>query len=90
MKNQLKGFKLHPKCCGGIMPLYLAFSKKSPKFKSIKNENYIPENSLSVENYPIKIDPECLAAKFEKALAEMKISGRTGELYKQYYGYSMD
>ncbi|MBW1784238.1 MAG: transporter substrate-binding domain-containing protein [Deltaproteobacteria bacterium] len=90
MKNHVKGFKLHPKCCGGIMPLYLAFSKKSPKFRSLKNENYKPEVPLSVENFPIKMDPQCVAAKFASALSEMKESGRTEKLYEQYYGYKMN
>ncbi len=80
-------FKIHKDCCGGIMPLYLAFSRKSPNYKEVKNPNYDDKKPLSVENFPVMLDKSSLAYKLQTVLLEMK-KDFTKKLYQKYYGGS--
>lgn len=86
-KSGVKGLKIHPRCCGGVMPLYLGFSMKSVHFKAVQNPGYHPEKPVSKENFPLKAASDCLAYRLSKELEKMKASGEIGRLYLKYYGY---
>lgn len=83
--NEIDYLKVHENCCGGFKPMYLGFSKNSPKFKEIKNPNYDDSKNLSIGNLPTKLDTESVAYKFYNALMEMKNDGTTERLYNKYY-----
>jgi len=84
-KNKVKNIKLHPNCCGGLKPLYLGFSKKSPHFKESPNANYDANQALSAENYPTIADKSSIAYKLELALKQLKTEGITDQLYNKYF-----
>jgi ABC-type amino acid transport substrate-binding protein len=85
MKENISDLKVHPNCCGGIVPLYLGFSRKSSKIKEIPNPNYDATKEVSIENFPVTISPDCLAYKFAQALKEMKENGELQTIYDKYY-----
>ncbi|MBD1557413.1 transporter substrate-binding domain-containing protein [Vibrio sp. S9_S30] len=84
-QHQLNGLKLHPNCCGGVLPLYLGFSLKSKWFQGTTNPKYKKNQPISVDNYPTLISSESKAHEFAQALKRMKLSGETQALYDHYY-----
>nr|CRH05721.1 Putative ABC-type amino acid transport/signal transduction systems, periplasmic component/domain [Candidatus Magnetococcus massalia] len=84
-QNSLKGLKVHADCCGGNKPLYLGFSRQSPHFKGVPNENYQAEQPLSVTNFPIQLVTTSVAYRFQQALAQLAEEGWTQILYGRHY-----
>jgi len=85
--NPLQGnpLKIHHHCCGGEKVVYLAFSRKSTKFKEIANPNFKPSEPVSAANFPTSLDPNSIAYQFNKALQLMKNQGVTEKLYDKYF-----
>jgi len=84
-ENKIKDIKTHPDCCGGVTPLYLAFSRKSAHYNEVSNPKFNHSNPISVENFPVLVSQNSLAYQLQKNLKGMKDSGETNELYQQYY-----
>lgn len=81
----IKDLVVHPDCCGGIKPLYLGFSRKSPNLTEIPNPDYDAAKPMTPGNFPTLASPDSVAYKFGQALLEMKNSGETDKIYNQYY-----
>ncbi len=79
------GLKLHPKCCGQLKPMYLAFSRFSPHLGEIHNNNYDSNKKLSADNQPTKLQNNSVAFLFANALLEMKTEGVTESIYQHWY-----
>jgi hypothetical protein len=79
------GLKVHKKCCEGIKPMYLGFSKKSAHYREIKNTDYDDEKPLSPENVPGSMHPDSIMYKLGKALSDMKEEGRVDEIYQRWF-----
>ncbi|MEE8553962.1 MAG: transporter substrate-binding domain-containing protein [Desulfobacterales bacterium] len=84
-ESGITDLKLHPDCCGGIQPLYLGFSRKSPLFSEEPNPDFDSSRALSVDNFPTVLSPDSVAAQFAQALRTMSEQGETEKLYQQYY-----
>ncbi|MBF0239696.1 MAG: transporter substrate-binding domain-containing protein [SAR324 cluster bacterium] len=84
-KNKITDIQIHPDCCGGNEPLYLAFSMKSKHFGQAPNSGYNKFKPLDIKNVPIIVTPDSVAGKLEKALKELEKSGVTTKLYNKYY-----
>ncbi|MGF1722004.1 amino acid ABC transporter [Vibrio kyushuensis] len=90
MEYQLKvdgnrEIKLHPDCCGGIIPSYLGFSRLSEHISEQPNPSYNNDDPLSNHNRPSMLSAGSIAYKFEQTLKNMYQSGETKLLYKKYY-----
>ncbi len=83
--NKPGDIKVHHNCCGGIKPMYLGFSRKSKHIKEENNPDYDSTKEVSINNFPTRLAPDCLASRLEKALKQMKESGFTDKLYNKYY-----
>ncbi len=84
-KNKVDNIKIHSDCCGGIKPLYLGFSKKSIHYKQQDNPDFNNSQAINILNYPQLLSKNSIAYKFQQALKELVNSGKTQELYDQYY-----
>ncbi len=84
-QEQPQDVKVHPDCCGGIQPIYLGFSRYSSQYSEVPNLSFDGRQPQSVINFPTVIASDCLAFRFQKELMEMKISGITDSIYRQYY-----
>ncbi|PKF80610.1 amino acid ABC transporter [Vibrio sp. vnigr-6D03] len=84
-QHPLEGLKLHPDCCGGVLPLYLGFSLKSKWFKGMTNPKYKEDQPISADNYPILMSVESKSYEFSQVLKSMKLNGETRALYEYYY-----
>jgi len=84
-KNKVDDIKVHSSCCGGVKPLMLGFSRKSPNFAEQPNPDFNYTKPMSVNNYPIIVKPNTVAYKLGQALMEMKKSGETQKIYDKYY-----
>ncbi len=83
--NNISNLKIHADCCGGIQPLYLGFSRKSPNYREIKNPNYDSSKPTSIKNFPVIVPRQVTANKFARELAAMKKQGESRKLYLDYY-----
>ncbi len=83
--KNIKDIKIHEHCCGGVQPLYLAFSRNSVYFWSKKNPHFNPNKATSPDNLPDRLDESSLAYRFQQALGVLKASGETDRLYRKYY-----
>lgn len=82
--QKLTGLTLHD----GFFPeefMLLGFSRKSVHYNEIKNKKYNPNKPLSPGNFPVILDPKCLAAKLHQTLKEMYKDGTTQKIYDKYY-----
>lgn len=84
-KNKVDNIKIHSHCCGEIEPLYLGFSKKSIHYKQQDNPDIDNLQAINILNNPQVLSKKSIAYKFKQALKELKSSGKTQELYNQYY-----
>ena len=84
-KFNIDNIKKHPDCCGGVLPLYLAFSKKSPLIDESKNSHYDHFKPISTTNFPTVLNPSSLAYKFQSILLKMSKDGVTQDLYDKFY-----
>ena len=80
-----KDIKVHPECCGGVEPLYLGFSRRSEHYQEQANPNYLPDQELSPENFPVQLKQGTKAYQLQQLLHQMKQSGETDNIYHQYY-----
>ena len=62
-------------CCGTPSHMYLVFSKLSPHIKLNHNPDFLPEQPLSIVNYPENLDSSSNAKKLEQALQIMITMG---------------
>jgi len=83
--NNEKQIKVHEKCCKGIKPMYLGFSKKSKHILLTKKINYDPQLSTSINNYPQELSGGSIAERFQQVLKEMHFEGEIKQIYKKYY-----
>lgn len=83
--QEVTDIKIHQNCCGGSMPLYMAFSRHSPHFKEVVNQNYDPTKLMSIENFPTTVSKTTIAYKFFQALNRLANTGGTGSLAEKYY-----
>lgn len=79
------GLKVHKNCCGGDLKMYAGFSRFSPHFKEIPNPDYDKSKKLTPENFPVKVDESCVAAKLGKALVDMETEGMTDKIYSKWF-----
>ncbi len=79
------GLKVHKKCCKGIKPMYLGFSKKSSHYSEIKNTAYDDARPLSPENVPVSMHSDSIVYKLGKALSNMQKEGRVDEIYQRWF-----
>lgn len=77
--------KIHPNCCGGIEPLYLGFSRRSPLIQEIDNPAYQADKPDKPNNFPTQLKPSSKAYQMMKMLEQMRKSGETDSIYRQYY-----
>ncbi|KJY77262.1 amino acid ABC transporter [Vibrio nigripulchritudo] len=84
-QNKVSGVKLHPECCGGVVPLYLGFSQKSQWFSGKPNKKFKENKPVTKENFPILMQEDSMAYQFAQALLELKSNGQTESLYNHYY-----
>jgi len=87
-RNKISDIKIHPDCCGGNQPLYLAFSRKSSHYEEIPNPDFDPEKLVTEKNFPVLLSPNSLAYQFREVLESLKKSGKIDEIYKHYYNNS--
>lgn len=80
------GLMVHPDAGGGPQPLYLGFSRESPLFKELPNPEYDAGKPMSIDNFPVRVDPDCPAAALGRALQELKREGITQAVYDKYFG----
>jgi ABC-type amino acid transport substrate-binding protein len=81
------GIKIHYKAINhSFIPLYFGFSRKSPLFQEVVNQDFDPSNQVTISNFPTVITKECVAYKFYLALQHMKKSGEIKTLYYDYFG----
>jgi len=83
--NPKHRFKVHSRCCGGVKPMYLGFSRWSEHFSEQKNPDFNAEQALTPENSPTSLLPTSLAARFAEALQLMAKEGTTEAIYQRYY-----
>ncbi|MCP4296691.1 MAG: amino acid ABC transporter [Proteobacteria bacterium] len=83
--NKISNLKIHADCCGGIQPLYLGFSRKSPNYRETKNPNYNSAKPTSIKNFPVIVSPQVKAEQFALELSAMKKRGESSKLYLKYY-----
>lgn len=83
--NKSSDIKIHPNCCGGVEPIYLGFSRQSEHYSEAPNPHFKPSQELSPTNFPVTLSTDSKAFQIEKILREMKESGETDAIYKQYY-----
>jgi len=84
-KKAITDIKIHPDCCGGIKPLYLAFSRNSPHYQEITNHNFDPVKPTSIENFPVLVSKDSIAFQLQKVLKHMNDDGITNQIYNEYY-----
>jgi len=73
------GLKVHKKCCEGIKPMYLGFSKMSPHYREVKKSAYNDTKPLSPENVPVSVHPESIVYELRQALSDMQKEGLVDE-----------
>lgn len=85
--NQAQDIQVHPDCCneGKSDPIYLGFSRRSPRFEEEPNPNYNATLKISVDNYPTRIKRGSIAYEMMLMMEEMRTNGETEQLYYQYY-----
>jgi ABC-type amino acid transport substrate-binding protein len=83
-KLNLKGLKLHKTFFPEEFML-LGFSRKSKYYAEIPNDNFDSTQKISAENFPVKMHPNCLAAKLHRTLKEMYMDGTIQKIYNKYY-----
>lgn len=76
---------IHPNLLPELIQLPLGFSRVSPHFKSSVNPDYISNQPVAIDNFPVEISPDCGAFKLQEALQEMKADGFTDSLFNHYY-----
>ena len=84
-QHNITDIKIHPDCYGGIVPLYLGFSKKSALVNESLNPNYDAGKEKSIDNCATMLDPSCTASRLVDILRELKQDGETQKLYDKYY-----
>lgn len=82
--------KVHPDCCGGLQPMYLGFSRQSPHYGEEVNERFDPSKPQTPDNFPFRLKPDSLAAKFANALKQMQQTGETSRLYARHHKINRD
>jgi len=83
---EYNGLKLHKECCGGALPMYIGFSKKSAHINIIKNLNFNEARALSSSNQPESLVVGSIAYRFEQSLAELARLGITEQYYLRHLG----
>jgi hypothetical protein len=81
---EYNGLKLHKNCCGGELPMYLGFSKKSSHYHNVANPLFNHVKALSSENQTDKLASNSIAAQFSRALIALKNEGVTQQLYTKH------
>ncbi|EPJ46226.1 MAG: hypothetical protein OFPII_21980 [Osedax symbiont Rs1] len=81
---EYNGLQLHKNCCGGIQPMYLAFSKKSAHLQLQDNPNFDSATAVSLSNQRQDINKTSIAYDFSQALAKLAREGVTEKLYQKY------
>lgn len=79
------GIKVHENCFPTLASeLYLGFSRASPYYQELPNRDYNPEEPLSVENFPYKLNPDSVAALLRHAFKQMIDNGEIDRLKLKY------
>ncbi len=81
---EYNGLQLHKNCCGGIQPMYLAFSKKSAHLQLQDNPNFDSATAVSSSNQPQDLKRTSIVYDFAQALAKLAREGVTEKLYQKY------
>ena len=79
------GLKVHKQCCGGEQPMYMGFSRFSPRFKETANPSYDVSRKTSPSNFPTTASKDSIAYRLGEALAAMKKENITSEIYKRWF-----
>lgn len=80
------GIKIHENAINKkLIPMYLGFSRKSKLFNEIENSNFDNTKTISIKNFPTKVDENSVAYKFFKALDELKKEQVTKTIYNKYF-----
>lgn len=80
------GVRIHTECCeDNAAPLYTNFSRNSPHYAEEPNPNYDRQRPLSAENFPYRLVPGSVPYRLQEALREMRDSGETAALVRQYF-----
>ncbi len=81
---EYNGLQLHKNCCGGIRPMYLAFSKKSAHLQLEDNLDFDSTKAISPSNQPQDMKKASIVHDFAQALAKLAREGMTNKLYQNY------
>ncbi|MBL6990644.1 MAG: transporter substrate-binding domain-containing protein [Bacteriovoracaceae bacterium] len=85
--EEMRGnLKLHPNCCGGKKPYHLGFAMGSKHFKASVNQSFNKSYSVSINNFPVVVDPQSIAFKFMEAVKQLSDDGTVDRLYAKYVG----
>ncbi len=67
-RNTNAEIRVHPECCGGMIPIYIGFSKTSLMIDLIPNHSYDMTKPLSPYNQTIAIRPDSFVQRFIDAV----------------------
>ena len=79
------GLKTHYGILGEPRKMYVGFSQKSDKLKSEPNPAYESKKPISIENFPIVVSKDCVAAQFAAALLKLKKDGEAQKIYDKHF-----
>ncbi len=64
---------------------YAGFGRKSKHTIELVNPSYNKTQNITYENYPIVLDKNCIAYKFQEALKKLKDDGYTDKVYNKHF-----